>query len=120
MFCGSGRGKFTRSTESFTEHPGEVEARRKEWKTRRGGGSTEESWKHGGFMEQGGELEARRRVGSTEESWKHGGFTEHGERSGKHGVFNGGILEDAQFYSILLCFYEAGKAHDYIFFLLKL
>ena len=95
MFCGSGRGKFTRSTESFTEHPGEVEARRKEWKTRRGGGSTEESW-------------------------KHGGFTEHGERSGKHGVFNGGILEDAQFYSILLCFYEAGKAHDYIFFLLKL
>jgi len=79
----------------FTEHPGEVEARRKEWKTRRGGGSTEESW-------------------------KHGGFTEHGERSGKHGVFNGGILEDAQFYSILLCFYEAGKAHDYIFFLLKL
>ena len=51
---------------------------------------------------------------------EHGGFTEHGERSGKHGVFNGGILEDAQFYSILLCFYEAGKAHDYIFFLLKL
>jgi len=66
MFCGSGRGKFTRSTEGFTEHPGEVEARgfhgarRKEWKTRRGGGSTEESWKHGG------ELEARGRVGSTE------------------------------------------------------
>ena len=98
MFCGSGRGKFTRSTESFTEQAGEVEARgfhgarRKEWKTRRGGGRTEESRKHGGFMD-------------------------HGERSGKHGVFTGGILEDAQFYSILLCFYEAGKAHDYIFFL---
>ena len=100
MFCGSGRGKFTRSTESFTEHPGEVEARRKEWKTRRGGGSTEESWKHGGFME-------------------HGGFTEHGERSGKHGFFNGGRMEDAQFYSILLCFYKAGKARIGNFFLAK-
>ena len=54
---------------------------------------------------------------NTEGRWKHGGFMEHGERSGKHGVFNGRILEDAQFYSILLCFYEAGKAHDYIFFL---
>ena len=80
---------FTRSTESFTEHPGEVEARRKEWKTRRGGGSTEESW-------------------------KHGGFTEHGERSGKHGVFNGGRMEDAQFYSVFrkgsyLYFFLAGN-----------
>ena len=83
--------------------------------------STQGRWKHGERSgKHGGEVEARRRVGSTGESWKHGGFTEHGERSGKHGVFNGGILEDAQFYSILLCFYEAGKAHDYIFFLLKL
>ena len=48
---------------------------------------------------------------------EHGGFTEHGERSEKHGLFNGGRMEDAQFYSILLCFYKAGKARIGNFFL---
>ena len=91
MFCGSGRGKFTRSTESFNQH----------WEFKQ----------HGEFNG------APRGGGSTEESWKHGGFTEHGERSGKHGVFNGRKMEDVQFYSILLCFYEAGKARIWNFFL---
>ena len=105
MFCGSGRGKFTRSTESFTEHPGEVEARRKEWKTRRGGGSTEESWKHGGFTEHGersgkhgGEVEARRRVGSTGVS-----------RSTEKGVENTEFLTEEywKMHSFILYFYAS-------------
>ena len=37
----------------------------------------------------------------------------------EHGLFNGGSMEDAQFYSILLCFYKAGKARIGNFFLAK-
>ena len=88
MFCGAGRGKFTRSTESFTEHPGEV-------------------GKHGVFNG------ARRGGGSTGVSPS----TEKGVE--EHGLFNGGSMEDAQFYSILLCFYKAGKARIGNFFLAK-
>jgi len=56
-------------------------------------------------------------------AWRGGGSTGVSPSTEKgveeHGLFNGGSMEDAQFYSILLCFYKAGKARIGNFFLAK-
>ena len=44
-------------------------------------------------------------------------FTRTRERRGKHGLFNREIQEDAHTYSVILYFYEAGKARIGNFFL---